>query len=217
MNIAPTALTVRTACSSIFSTRVQLIDRKPYATRVVNDGLVKRVRIAETLPGRTRVVFDLAGPAEYTVRRLAGPDRMEIEVRPVQARHSTASLKTAVSDYVTPAAPYVAPRPHYETAVSSMAPSFVKHFVYPVAPVPKALVLLPAPPLGQIASIYGPAINTTALPGPVTAQKYIRGMSTKVMPASASATTRDFAARPPANATRSLTRALRIEDQSCCD
>jgi N-acetylmuramoyl-L-alanine amidase len=189
-----------------------MIDRKPYATHVVNDGLVKRVRIAETLPGTTRIVFDLAGPADYTVRRFAGPDRMVIEVRPsATPHHSTAVMRTAISGYMAPATPYVAPRPYHEMIVSSRSPRFGKDFVYPAPAVPKTLVLLPAPPLGQTASMYAPAINTTALPGPVIPQKYVRGMSTKVMPAAAPTLTRDFASRPPENATRSLTRALGLK------
>src|SRR3954469_16215205 len=36
-----------------------------YATHPVNDSLVRRVRVAETAPGTTRVVFDLTGPATF--------------------------------------------------------------------------------------------------------------------------------------------------------
>ena len=195
-----------------------LIDNKRSATRMVNDGLVKRVRVAETLPGMTRIVFDLAGPADYSVRRLAGPDRMLIEVRPSPPAHTSAAvMHTLVSEYAAAAIPYVAPRPYHEMNSSSASPvfgnasrGFGKAFVYPAPPVPRSLVLLPAPPLDQIASLYAPAINTTALPGPVTARKYVRGMSTKVMAATPAAT-RDFPARPPANATRSLTRALGLK------
>ena len=50
--------------------------------RLINDGLVKRVRVAETSPGTTRVVFDLVGQAEYTVSRLDTPDRIVIEITP---------------------------------------------------------------------------------------------------------------------------------------
>jgi N-acetylmuramoyl-L-alanine amidase len=202
-----------------------LIDNKRYATRVVNDGLVKRIRVAETLPGTTRIVFDLAGPADYSVRRLAGPDRMLIEVRASRPVHpNVAVMHTVASEYSAPASPYVAPRPYHEMVPN--APSFVigeaypvigkashsfgKAFVYPAPPVPRSLVLLPAPPLDQFAFLYSPAISAAALPGPATPKKHVRGMSTKVM-AGMPAATRDFAARPPANATRSLTRALGLK------
>lgn len=188
-----------------------LIDNRRYATRVVNDGLVKRVRVAETLPGTTRIVFDLAGPADYSVRRLSGPDRMVIEVRSSPPLHTSAAVMHAVaSEYTAPATPYVAPRPYHEIIARAASPRFGKEFIYPTPAIPKVLVLLPAPPIDQIASLYAPAINTAALPGPVTARRYVRGMSTKVM-AATPATTRDFAARPPANATRSLTRALGLK------
>jgi len=58
------------------------IAHKRYATQPVNDALVVRVRIAETAPGTTRIVFDLTGPATYKVSRLEAPDRMVIEIRP---------------------------------------------------------------------------------------------------------------------------------------
>src|SRR5436190_18531170 len=58
------------------------IAHRRYATLTVNDALVRRVRIAETTPGTTRIVFDLTGPANYKVSRLDAPDRMVIEIRP---------------------------------------------------------------------------------------------------------------------------------------
>ena len=65
------------------------IDERRLASLVVNDRLVKRVRIAETAPGTTRVVFDLAGPADFTVTRLEAPHRMVIELRPPAGTHPT--------------------------------------------------------------------------------------------------------------------------------
>ena len=56
------------------------IAQRRLASREVNDTLVKRVRVAETSPGTTRVVFDLVGAAEYTVSRLDTPDRIVIEL-----------------------------------------------------------------------------------------------------------------------------------------
>ncbi|HXJ43548.1 MAG TPA: N-acetylmuramoyl-L-alanine amidase, partial [Bryobacteraceae bacterium] len=57
------------------------IAHKRYSTRQVNDALLRRVRVTESSPGKTRVVFDLTGPAAYSVSRLSAPDRMVIEVR----------------------------------------------------------------------------------------------------------------------------------------
>ncbi len=185
-----------------------LIDNKRYATREVNDGIVKRVRIAETLPGTTRVVFDLAGPADYTVRRLA--DRMIIDVRPAAPKPQMAAMRAEVSGFMAPPAPYVPPRPYHETAAMSSSPRTGRAFAWPARPIPKTLVLLAAPPLEQLAPLYVPAINTMPLPGPVIPQRYVRGMSTKVIPAAAVAP-RAYSARPSENATRSLTRALGLK------
>jgi N-acetylmuramoyl-L-alanine amidase len=58
------------------------VAEKRLATHVVNDHLVKRVRVAEITPGTTRVVFDLAAPAALKISRLDAPDRLVIELRP---------------------------------------------------------------------------------------------------------------------------------------
>ncbi len=47
----------------------------------VGDRLVKQIRIARTLPEVTRVVIDLASPAEYSVSQLANPHRIIVELR----------------------------------------------------------------------------------------------------------------------------------------
>ncbi len=39
-----------------------LIEGKRHLAKQINDALVQRVRIAETVPGTTRIVFDLTGP-----------------------------------------------------------------------------------------------------------------------------------------------------------
>ncbi|MBV9766444.1 MAG: N-acetylmuramoyl-L-alanine amidase [Acidobacteriaceae bacterium] len=48
----------------------------------IADRRVKQIRIAEVSPGRTRVVFDLEGPAEVVSSQLVNPDRLMIEIRP---------------------------------------------------------------------------------------------------------------------------------------
>ena len=52
-----------------------------FTSRTVNDKLLKQIRIAETVPGRTRVVLDLNGSVDYTVSKLENPDRLMIELR----------------------------------------------------------------------------------------------------------------------------------------
>ena len=55
----------------------------------VGDKRLKRIRVAETMPGITRIVLDLESPAEFTVSRLDNPSRMIIELRPAGAPPDT--------------------------------------------------------------------------------------------------------------------------------
>jgi N-acetylmuramoyl-L-alanine amidase len=63
----------------IHNAKPALTGKKPGITQV-DDKLVKRIRIAETQPGVTRIVIDLTGEAEVTVSQLANPDRLMIEL-----------------------------------------------------------------------------------------------------------------------------------------
>src|ERR1017187_7279172 len=49
----------------------------------VADKLVKKVRVAETQTGVTRVVLDLQSNADYSATQLSNPDRLVVELRPV--------------------------------------------------------------------------------------------------------------------------------------
>lgn len=73
-----------------------LIDGRRIATRQINDALVRRIRIAETSPGTTRVVFDLAGAVDFKVSRLTTPDRLVIELTAL-TRTPTAPKPPAVT------------------------------------------------------------------------------------------------------------------------
>ena len=59
-----------------------LIDGKRLYATEVGDKLLKRIRVAETVPGVTRVVLDLENAAEFSVSRLDNPSRMIIELHP---------------------------------------------------------------------------------------------------------------------------------------
>jgi N-acetylmuramoyl-L-alanine amidase len=47
----------------------------------VGDRLIRQIRVAETEPGVSRLVFDLEVPSEFTSSQLVDPDRLIIEVR----------------------------------------------------------------------------------------------------------------------------------------
>jgi N-acetylmuramoyl-L-alanine amidase len=57
------------------------IDGRRLFSAEVGDKLLKRIRVAETAPGITRVVLDLESSAEFTLSRLDNPSRMIIELR----------------------------------------------------------------------------------------------------------------------------------------
>ena len=48
----------------------------------VGDHLVRQIRVAETEPGITRIVFDLEVPADFSASQLVSPERLMIELRP---------------------------------------------------------------------------------------------------------------------------------------
>jgi N-acetylmuramoyl-L-alanine amidase len=48
----------------------------------VGDHRIKQIRVAEVIPGTTRIVLDLVGPSEVLSSQLVNPDRLIIEIRP---------------------------------------------------------------------------------------------------------------------------------------
>jgi N-acetylmuramoyl-L-alanine amidase len=50
-------------------------------TVAIGNDLLKQIRMAETQPGVTRVVFDLGANVEYTASRLSNPARLIVELR----------------------------------------------------------------------------------------------------------------------------------------
>jgi N-acetylmuramoyl-L-alanine amidase len=57
------------------------IDSKRIFTEPVDDKLLKRIRLAQTHPGVTRIVLDLADSVETTTSQLTNPDRLIVELR----------------------------------------------------------------------------------------------------------------------------------------
>jgi N-acetylmuramoyl-L-alanine amidase len=58
------------------------INGRRFYSADVADKLVKKVRVAETTSGVTRVVLDLQGAADYSANQLSNPDRLVVELRP---------------------------------------------------------------------------------------------------------------------------------------
>lgn len=59
--------------------------RRGVQTFRVGDRLVRQIRVAETEPGVTRIVFDLEVPVDFSSSQLVNPDRLMIELHPRNA------------------------------------------------------------------------------------------------------------------------------------
>src|ERR1035441_2752538 len=57
------------------------IDAKRTWSKEIGDKLVQRVRVAETSPGTTRIVLDLAGAVDLPTSQLSNPNRLIVELR----------------------------------------------------------------------------------------------------------------------------------------
>lgn len=109
-------------------------DGKRLYTEDLDDPFVKRIRVAETSPGITRVVFDLTGAPDIGVSILTSPNRLMVELRrpatlptsPTPAPTESAALNP---EPVVPAPP--APDPVKPAVTKSNPPAPV---VNPAAP-----------------------------------------------------------------------------------
>lgn len=88
---------------------------KPLGSITVADGRVKQIRVAQTVPGVTRVVLDLEDGMEFTASQLSNPERLMVELRKRDTPVAAAS----------PAAPKPAPA-KIETAVATPPPAAVQ-------------------------------------------------------------------------------------------
>ncbi|HXE11855.1 MAG TPA: N-acetylmuramoyl-L-alanine amidase [Bryobacteraceae bacterium] len=121
----------------------------------VGDRLIRQIRVAETEPGVSRIVFDLEVPSDFTSSQLVDPDRLMIEVRPKSdalardlSKHSRVGLQR-VSETSTPSAAERRTAPVPETLkTSEPTPTAVKGSVSDInkseeadiAPPPSTLV-----------------------------------------------------------------------------
>jgi N-acetylmuramoyl-L-alanine amidase len=196
------------------------IDGKRIASQEVGGPLVRRVRIAETAPGTTRIVFDLIKPADYVVTKLEAPDRMVIEFRPLGAPLVSPALADHVATTLPPAVSPVA-QPAQVTRVRANR----RMFVYP-PPSPPRQIMWPAatPALTQQAFIpayFAEPGTIIALAVPPKAPRNSSSDSspvfstTKILPPARPAITgaapSPTAATASENATRSMTRALGLK------
>jgi len=102
----------------IFHSRPR-IDGHRFYSRTVDDQLVKKVRVAETLIGVTRIVLDLQTNADYSVERISNPDRLVVELRPKGA--AVTPPQPAVVSQTMPPPPALSPAPQIEPAAPVLA------------------------------------------------------------------------------------------------
>jgi N-acetylmuramoyl-L-alanine amidase len=197
------------------------IARKRMASVQVGGGLVQRVRVAETSPGTTRIVFDLTGPADFEITKLVEPDRMVVEVRPKGSTNNSSAEVPARAATAMLLSPVIAT----QTIVTSKK-SAARTFVYPSpmpAPVRRQIQTPPPPPV--VAAGGAPIFFPFYFPDPlrsVTAGSPKDGslvaakdestpaLSKRVLPA-VRPTVLDASPKPSTDATRSLTRALGLK------
>jgi N-acetylmuramoyl-L-alanine amidase len=152
-------------------------------TIAVGDHLLKQIRIAETHPGTTRIVFDLEQEAEFTASQLSNPERLIVEIRSKGAKVSADSEMLGHAE----------PR-RFEPPARQIQP----------APTATAKPLPTPPKLASVSRPMGvaPAADLPRLPGPSS--------TPATTPSTARAAEPKAAAR---NATgeRSLTRALGLK------
>ncbi|MGO9008486.1 MAG: N-acetylmuramoyl-L-alanine amidase [Bryobacteraceae bacterium] len=68
-----------------------------FYAETITDPVAKRVRVAESNPGTTRVVIDLAGDVRVTTTQLANPGRLIVELRGVTAPAPAPSTPSKLS------------------------------------------------------------------------------------------------------------------------
>jgi N-acetylmuramoyl-L-alanine amidase len=172
------------------------IAHKRYATQPVNDALVVRVRIAETAPGTTRIVFDLTGPATYKVSRLEAPDRMVIEVRPKGAPEHAAEPV------------FFSPSVRRRSVILAVNPPPLD--AAPLAPVTTLDFAIRAALAKPPKAIRNVAANVSVAAAPVVAAPQPVPYDPPA-PALAREASRDLTPHASENGTRSLTRALGLK------
>lgn len=153
------------------------------STIEVGDRLLKRVRMAETLPNVTRIVLDVAVPVEITASQLANPDRLMLELRPAGS------------------VPGSSPTPTPVAITQSTGP-------VPLPAMPSTPPPAISPQSGAATSTLGTAVAGLKKPEPV---KPVRVPDPGPVPEFPSFSAANPARRTTSDGSRSLTRALGLK------
>jgi N-acetylmuramoyl-L-alanine amidase len=171
----------------------QFENRRRLFSEEVNDKLLKRVRVAETAPGVTRVVLELADGVEATPSQLTNPNRLMIELR-------------------QSAAPTNTPAPQSISAVVPVGPATLGAATLPSADPKPAAAAVPE----ATRVVLADSAPVAASPGP--AQPAVLEANPEIVktadpPAAAPLRSAEIAksARPTSSGQSSLTRALGLK------
>jgi N-acetylmuramoyl-L-alanine amidase len=164
----------------------------------LDDRFVKRIRVAETRPGVTRIVLDVAPESEAIPSILSNPSRLMIELR--------VAAPPLVTSSTVPALP--APPPVKEPSPKAEVPVALKQPVKP--PVRAEIARSDAPrndaPRGEGSELQIPR-TVTASPEPVkTAPEPIKTAMESPRPAAITATTSSVTSSPATTATTATER-----------
>ncbi|HVN06365.1 MAG TPA: N-acetylmuramoyl-L-alanine amidase [Bryobacteraceae bacterium] len=127
----------------IFHSRPRIEGHRFYS-RTVDDPLVKKVRVAETLAGVTRIVLDLQTNADYSVERISNPDRLIVELRAKGPVFTPPASQPAVVTQTLPAPPALTAPPQPVPAAPVLTSRSPDPHAAPAAPrTPPATVATP--------------------------------------------------------------------------
>jgi N-acetylmuramoyl-L-alanine amidase len=207
----------------------------------VGDGVLKQIRIAETQPGVTRVVLDLAPHVEFTASQLSSPDRLMIELHgpaegksrpaPVTGKsiEMTAPLLVAPASVTHPIEKHFSEMDKHSTetapAVVAAAPKLEPRRFEPPPHVETAPVdtpaettfpeLLPPPPMPVMAKLAKPpGTSLSVMKSDLPPPPSVEPIAPALVELRSTKTTAGVAAEPAkrnTNGDRSLTRVLGLK------
>jgi N-acetylmuramoyl-L-alanine amidase len=178
-------------------------DGKQLYTVDLDDALLKRIRVAETSPGVTRIVLDLTGDAEVKPTVLTSPDRLMVELHSLARSPGPAPALRPAGAPVTVSQPSITGPPVPIAPPAKIGPADLAPAVLPVADSAKAYSVSP---------VILPVATPAAAAAPVTTAQATSAPPPKASPAS-SIPAVPKPARRAANGDTSLVRALGLKLQ----
>jgi N-acetylmuramoyl-L-alanine amidase len=107
----------------IHDARPELEGHRRFLSEEFNEKLLKRLRVAETLPDVTRVVLELGDNVEATPSQLANPNRLMIELRAMPAPATTPVIISSAPNQAAPVPPAIVNPPVNTPPAASPAPA----------------------------------------------------------------------------------------------